>query len=277
MDLVNKSAAAFQNALDSCKSITKFSKVDLVSLGPGDGEIDARVLKILEKNQALGTYYGIDISFELLRIAIGTILRVNSLSRGFRIEAICGDFTKSSLPFNQNDNHDTPKLFSLTGFTLGNFNEKCLLEGLIQEMSPGDSLFVDARIHSVNFDEKSIHLSAQEKENLLNCYRQKKVDEFVFGPVEVATTAKAQDVDFDYEFCRSVTAVPQALNLVIFCKDLDTTLRISGQKIKYDRLDLACTSFYNYEALRTWFESLGFETLWCRKMNSLAFFLLRYC
>jgi len=78
-----------------------------------------------------------------------------------------------------------------------------------------------------------------------------------------------------FELVRSITAIPNALSLVIYCEELDTTLRLTGQPVRRDRLDLAVTTSYHLPDLAAWLEDVGLTTVWKGSAGDVAFFLLR--
>jgi len=250
-------------------------RLTLLSLGPGDGSVDERMLLGLAATLEPVSYVGLDFSFELLRRAIHRLVRTPGLPAGLALTAVCGDFTGlGSLPVRAAD-ADAVRLFALTGFTFGNYDEGALLRSIGALMSEGDYLFLDARLHSFGplpADRGPLGLG---RGGPLASYDLETVRRFVFGPVEVATTATASDVEFGFEPGRRVTAVPHALNLVIYCAGLDTTSRLTGERIRRGRLDLAVTTSYHLPALASWLAESGLAPVWAQQSGDVAFFLLR--
>lgn len=250
------------------------SAVDFVSLGPGNGAIDYRILRRLQADLLLKDYYCLDSSFELLCYAVKQILRSKALQR-LNIHATCGDFTKvRNLGPDANAKGPT-RLFSLTGFTLGNFQEEELLTKISPLMSGKDYLLLDARLHRLNdWDGKRI-LNGREKAALQGHYQPDSVKRFVFGPIETTSYAKWNDVQIEYEVAPKRTSVPGAVRIVIFCKSLDTTMRLTAKRIRKRRLDLASTTLYGYSELASWLESRGFQSVWRARAADVGLFLLR--
>ena len=248
--------------------------LSVVSLGPGDGALDEMMLRALDASLVVEEYLGLDFSFELLRRATHRLAHARGWRRAFPIRAVCGDFRgvdASSL--------STParvsRLFSLTGFTLGNYDENALLTQISRLMRPGDYLLLDARLHPLGAWPETRVLSDAERRATVDGYDLRSVREFVFGPVEVATLATARDVRFRFDISRALTAVPNALNVVIACEGLDTTMRLTGAPVRRDRLDLAVTTRYHAPDLHAWIGSLGFATVWQKDVSGVALFLLR--
>ena len=251
------------------------SSISLTSLGTGDGSLDERILEMLDSEMGVDSYCGLDFSIELLRRAVHRIAAAERFSHGFPITAICGDFTEleSSLP--DPASGESLRLFTLIGLTLGNYRELELLTRVGKLMHAGDYLFVDARLHTLGPNVDPRDLTRSKRKEILRSYDLRSVRRFVFGPAEVATFATAEDVEIDYEISGAVTCVPGALNVVIYCTGLSTTMRLTGKPVQRDRLDLAVTTMYNYPDLASWFGTVGFSTVWHTDDGGIALFLLR--
>ncbi len=249
-------------------------RLALCSLGPGDGSVDERLLRGLAPAFPEMSYMGLDFSFELLRHAVRRLAAAPGFPGDLPLTAVCGDLTGvRSLPVPRDP--EAVRLFALTGFTLGNYSEPALLEDIMGLMEEGDYLFLDARLHPFGALPGDMGTFNRDRRDLRASYDVESVRRFVFGPVEVATTAVASDVGIGFELARSFTAVPNALNLVIYCTGLDTTLRLTGERVLRDRLDLAVTTSYHLPDLSAWLARSGLATVWQRRDDGVAFFLLR--
>jgi len=249
-------------------------RLALCSLGPGDGSVDERMLLGMAPAFEGVSYTGLDSSFELLRQAVRRLAATPGLPDDFSLTAICGDITAvRSLPVPRDPG--AVRLFALTGFTLGNYPEPALLSDIKALMDVGDYLFLDARLHPFGPLPDDMGTFNRDRGDLLASYDLESVRRFVFGPVEVATTAVATDVRFGFELARSFTAVPNALNLVIYCTGLDATLRLTGERVRPERLDLAVTTSYHLPGLAAWLAGCGLATVWQGTSDGVAFFLLR--
>lgn len=251
------------------------SRVALCSLGPGDGSVDERILEGLAGSFGVASYTGLDFSFELLRRSVHRIAHAPKPSDGFPIRAICGDFTDLSTVTLTPRDGDTIRVFALTGYTLGNYPEEKLLRNIGSLMQEGDFLFLDARLHALGPLPDDLAPLQPDPAHGEASYAANSVRRFVLGPVEVATTAQVEDVHVSFELARSLTTIPDALNLVIYCTGLDTTLRLTGEPVCRDRLDLAVTTSYHLPHLASWLGETGFDTVWHRAVGDTAFFLLR--
>jgi len=270
VDLVDRSFPLIVRALRA--NVTNLTSLSLVSLGPGDGDIDIKILRHLEEGFDVPSYCCMDFSFELLRYAVARVSKAEELKNDFRIQAIWGDFAVSNGILNR---EECPRLFALTGFTLGNYNEADLLGNINQLMTGHDFLLVDAHLHNLKDCSSQYPDLEQEMTQMLSGYSQEETNRFVFGPVEAITTASSSDVIFDRKVNRDMTSVPNALNVTISCKDLRTRMRFANGLIERDHLDLATTTFYSYEDLRKWFPIAGFDCVWQKQEGSVALFLLK--
>jgi hypothetical protein len=247
--------------------------VTVISLGPGDGSVDERLLRGLVDGPGVACYCGVDFSFELLRRAVRRISTAEGLDGGFPIRAVCADFTGervAGIPASDS----SPRLFTLTGFTLGNYREADLLRSIVGLMRPGDHLLLDARLHGFTPLPGDLAVLA-ERGGLCESYDLPSVRRFVFGPAEVATLATADDVRIAIAVDRSVTVVPEAINLVIHCTGLDSSMRLTGAPVRRERLDLAVTTRYHLPALTEWLGAVGFDLAWGEDADDVAFLLLR--
>lgn len=246
-----------------------------VSLGPGDGALDECMLRALDAAFDIKEYVGLDFSFELLRRAVHRLTRARGWRRPLAVRAVCGDFNGVNVSALGLNGTPGERLFSLTGFTIGNYGEDALLAHIREMMRPGDYLLVDARLHSLGPLPPDRVLTPAESSAVLEGYDLRTVREFVFGPVEVATTATVDDVRFRFDVDRALTPVPNALKIVIACEGLDTTLRLSGTRVRRALLELAVTTKYHRPDLQTWITSAGFGTVWQRDLGGVALFLLK--
>ncbi len=248
--------------------------VDFISLGPGDGIIDVQLLNTLQQSCKLSHYYPLDLSFELLQRAVSTVLGTPWLSKNFKIKAVHGDFTRLSTykPIFAFD--PAVNFVSLIGYSLGNYNEAELLGKLREGMEMGDLLLLDARLHQLG-QIAGKRLSKSDSAEILINYNHPKNNRFAFGPLETATLAALSSTDIGYEVNSRLTAVPNALNIFTYCKNLVTKFRRDDKKLSRSRLDLAVTTLYDAASLTDWLQSRGFEMLWQKVDRKTVIYLLR--
>lgn len=249
-------------------------RIDIVSLGPGDGELDLMLLAAFQKTATIAHYYPLDLSIELLQSSVRNIVRSAWLKKDFKIKAIHGDFT-SLIRYKPIYSFDpAPNFISMIGYTFGNHNEAELLGKLREGMDPGDYLLIDARLHQEGMYAGKRPTKEQATE-ITRSYSHGLNNSFAFGPVEALTTADISQTTFLYEVNSRYTAVPNALNIVTYVEGVQTKFRKSGKKLQKRRLDLAVTTIYDEGSLGTWLADRGFEVAWRRRESRTTFFLLR--
>jgi Predicted nucleotide-binding protein containing TIR-like domain/Histidine-specific methyltransferase, SAM-dependent len=247
--------------------------VDFVSLGPGDGKIDIQLLQALKHEAILRYYYPLDCSLELLQTAVTAVINTKHLwrNKSFKIKAIHGEFTRLGDCRPIFGYHNIPNFFSLIGYSFGNYNEAQLLGTLRAGMEPNDLLLVDARLHG-GISEKPTN---NERLEIAANYKHRPNNRFAFGHVERATYAEFRSTSFLYDVNMSVTSVPGAINVVTYCVDINTRFRRTNKKLSRKRFDLAVTTLYDGEKLKSWLYTKGFELLWSHRDKSTIFCLLR--
>jgi hypothetical protein len=265
--LIDESAPAIVQVLR--RRASGRPRVALVSLGPGTGEIDRCLLGHLQAAFDVGRLWCVDTSPDLLR---QTVTRIADLAGRGQVQAVCHDFTQ--LTGVLADPNAEVTLFLLTGFTLGNYNERELLTQIRERMPAGAYLLLDARLHGLATWNGGRQLTDAQRRQLIGGYASPATNRFVFGPVEELTTARIDEVSFAYEIGQSVTAVPNALNITIQCTGLQTRMRVTGEAVERARLDLASTTLYDFDSLLAWFPSLRLEPRWSRQGPTMGLFLL---
>ena len=97
---------------------------------------------------------------------------------------------------------------------------------------------------------------------------------FAFGPVETVTTARVGDVGFDYRIGRFVTTVPGAINVVTGCTGLAACMRLTGEVVAREHLDLGSTTLYDFESLRDWLAASPLRLRFAARDAETGVFLL---
>lgn len=273
--LLEKVDRALPSLTDALRGEDTQDRLELTSLGPGDGSVDERILRGLACAFDIPSYCAVDSSLELLLRSLRRIVHAEGLPASLAVHGVLGDIRAVTEMPHSAPGGPTPRLLVLTGFTLGNYPEMGLLSSVRALMEPGDHLLLDARLHA--FGELPRDLSGFRASNgqIFGSYDLPSVRRFVFGPLEVATTAVVDDVTVDFDMTRSVTEVPNALNLLIHCRDLDTVVRLTGERIVRDRLDLAVTTLYDLPDLLTWLNQAGLSVTWHHADGDVAFILVR--
>ncbi len=248
-------------------------KIDLISLGSGDGVIDKHIILRLLANDNINFYYPFDISFELLQKVVNEISTSTWWKpKKIKIKAIHGDFFEL-VQYKQIFDHDSvPNLFSLLGFTFGNYNEAEFIGKIKEGMENGDFLLLDARLHDLELGEK---LTADQKNTLINNYNNESTNRFVFGALEAVTNAEYKSVSFECVPKREITTVPNAINILINCKGINTNFRNDNKSYKKDSICLGMTTLYSYNDLINWLIRRGFQIVWSKKTTGTGMFLLK--
>lgn len=129
------------------------SSPDFVSLGPGTGHKDVRLLTALldrcGDNKSL-FYYPFDISKRMLESVHEKMVLTENLKRNIRIKCIEAEFDDLALFYNPVFNwRKEPNIVSFLGNTLGNMpNEVSFLEMLCKTMHFGDYFILEVRLNS---------------------------------------------------------------------------------------------------------------------------------
>jgi hypothetical protein len=272
-DLVRSIDAWFPEALRLVLPTvaTAGSPIRLVSLGPGTGEIDVRLLSHLERSESPVTYGCVDASFELLRRAVARIANATELRSPFAIDALCADFTQ----FERDRPHGDIDILTLLGGTLGNYREIDLIERVKDLMTPRTHLLIDAWVWRADSPNGAGTISNEDRRTLMASLNFPARNRFVFGPVEAATTASARDVTFDHDVNQSITVVPGAVNIVTYCVNLHTRMRLTDEEIHRSHLPLAVTTRYDFEQLTDWFGANGLRVEWRKNAGPFGVFLVK--
>ncbi len=193
-------------------------------------------------------------------------------TKKIKLKAIHGDFFEL-VQYKKIFDHDAiPNLFSLLGFTFGNYNEAEFIGKIKEGMGLGDFLLLDARLHDLELGEK---LTIEQKSVLINSYNNESTNRFVFGALEAVTNAEYKSVSFECVPKREITTVPNAINILINCKGINTKFRNDNKSYKKDSICLGMTTLYSYNDLINWLSRRGFKIIWSKKTTGTGIFLLR--
>jgi uncharacterized SAM-dependent methyltransferase len=185
-------------------------RVDIVSLGPGDGTLDLFLLSGFQNICTIAHYYPLDLSIELLQFAVSTVVGSAWINKKFGIKAIHGDFM-SLIRYKPIYSFDpAPNFISLIGYTFGNHNEAELLGKIREAMDPGDFLLLDARLRSEGGDPKQ-KLTKEQQIELCRSFNQALNNRFAFGPLEAATNADFNPTQFVHEANTKYTSVQKGI------------------------------------------------------------------
>jgi hypothetical protein len=134
-------AAVFAGAIESETG----HEFDFVSLGPGDGQKDAELIRAWTRDgESDVIYYPYDIS---LRMITRTVQEIRKIQGPIRVKAALADFDNLSQLKAICSARDTPNVISLLGNSLGNgSNELSFIRGLRAAMNSDDFLLLEVRL-----------------------------------------------------------------------------------------------------------------------------------
>lgn len=138
---------SFQLISDNAKKIAErinSPKIEVISLGAGQGDKDAMILKELAETGTQVRYSPVDASQSLLEMACSEAERLGVDCRG--IKADITDPEHLDIVF-KNEKRSIPRLVLLIGNTLGAFDPPNYLKILLEHLSPRDHLLIDGEFH----------------------------------------------------------------------------------------------------------------------------------
>lgn len=147
--VMKESIESFTNGWHEIRQNLAKERYHYVSLGPGTGKKDASIIRDLVRRNPQLCYLPIDMSAEMLRLAVRGPIRHTGLPAD-RILPMQLDFSnRTSLAalwtLLRSLAGDEPILFSLLGNTLANFDDDSeLLAALTAELRPQDRLMLEA-------------------------------------------------------------------------------------------------------------------------------------
>lgn len=249
-------------------------KIDFISLGAGDGIIDKHIIHELLKFDFLNVFYPFDISFDLLQKVVNEVINnawwdIDKV----KIKAIHGDFSNLVNYKSVYDFDKCPNFFSVLGYTFGNYNESEFIGKIKEGMNNDDFLLLDARLHSLdNINDK---LSNEDKDILIAGYNNESTYKFAFSALETVTNLDYGNTEFTSIAKKDVTVVPNAINILIECRNINTRFRIDNRVFRKNKICLGSSTLYSFEDLSSWLSTRGFKLLWSKKTTQTGFYLLQ--
>lgn len=151
---VNHLSNSIENVILCATKNTNQTAFDFISLGSGNGEKDNIILKEMQKHLGEGErtfFYPIDISdpmiVEAIRNALGSGVDRNKLD----VKAIVGDITILEPLSSIYEERPNKNLFSILGNTIGNNDEKAMMESIRDAMFEGDLVLIE-----INVDQREV-------------------------------------------------------------------------------------------------------------------------
>lgn len=240
-DLAHHTGASLESSANAAAVAT------LVSLGCGDGDVDRLLIEKLRAARIpLQAYVPIDMSADLLQRAVNTL---NQTINGVSVLPVLADLERLDRVSHVWPSEPNVEIYSLLGFTLGNFQHEMKLLGAVRSfMRGGDLLVLDARC----FDGEDIDLETDAGKTLtraiISRYRHAENVRFASGPLAFKTSRPVSENDVVYRVTeRTTSAIPGALKVSTVLplshdwkKDLETDR---------DELTLAWSSVYPADSL----------------------------
>jgi hypothetical protein len=228
---------------------------DIIGLGSGDGEKDGILLGAISPLLATYSpsesiaYYPIDFSYYLIIEAIKTIPRYVNLKH-FKIKPIVGDIMDLASFRYVYEKFPNPNVFMLLGNTLGNNDERYILDSLKRSLYPGDLALIEVNINQDTRDSAD-HIFGRKNLNhnlaLLSVVGI-EIDEAKFG----------------YEIECNASPCPNTVSL-------KTNYTLS----QGETIHISVNHRYSFEHFLAWIsDSLGCQVVWKDHYESVGLVLL---
>ncbi|HTA33954.1 MAG TPA: L-histidine N(alpha)-methyltransferase [Solirubrobacteraceae bacterium] len=220
-------------------------ELDIISLGPGNGQKDLLLLRSLARLRDASKlyYYPFDVNEGMIATSMRLVGGDQQL-RTISVKAMLADFSSLSQFKFVYQYRRAPNVFLFLGNTLGNLDNdmKFLAQLRTTAMATGDLLVVEVRNQSLRTDPEQ-DLGAED--------RNKRFD---FGPLEFIGVPYRAD-NLKYEVLENQSVVPGTLTTVARYKVDD----IPG--VEHDEVILSYIHRYERDALRQCIERLGLKLL----------------
>lgn len=194
---------------DQVREVVGSHEFDFISLGPGDGEKDSRLLSHWISAGANLIFYPYDVSLPLTARAVQTVrnrVALNGDRRALRVKAVLADFQHVDQLREVFRHRSARNVVSLMG-TLGNLkNEMEMLWHLRDSMDDGDLLILEVRLQSEEDPTQTVSDDSLRHD---------------FGPLENYLGLRFDRSCMEYLEQREVSAVPDTRTLVVsYCGDV---------------------------------------------------------
>lgn len=222
----------------------KKRSIDFVSLGPGTGQKDQKLLAAfvarLERTDAPLYYYPFDINPEMITTAVRRVTGDRDLTARLRIKAVVADFQSLTLFKPVYQYRQFPNCVVLLGNTLGNMrDDRGFLEKLYESaMLPQDILLLEVRTRGGQ--------GAMGNEAL-----NKKFD---FGPLELLGV-EYNSHKLTYKSTEGRSVIPKTVTTVATYAEV----RYRGQTFR--DVKLSYVHQYDVASLRAVAQEIGFEVV----------------
>ncbi len=247
--------------------------LEVISLGPGEGGKEARILEhlieALDSNRSRARYLSyvpVDVSIALLLKAAGAARDLFAKSNGSLSRArlsvlpVCSDFEEGNLAFasrlrNDSDNlADEKRLVLFLGNVLGNVRDEEMFvkQNLSRLVRPGDALWIEVGLRAPRpEDDPLFELTKPDREETAGQANRRLLLEGPYRRYLVASGRAAGDLDLRIRVREKdgSSRVPGSYN---FCHDL--LIRDEGRSVT-----MLYSRRYDLAQLGTWFEAMGYS------------------
>ncbi|MDB4955790.1 MAG: hypothetical protein JWO36_3359 [Myxococcales bacterium] len=250
-----------------CKRWRHGRAVSLISLGSGDGIIDARILNSLQTAMAtrtggedsLNSYFPVDISWDLLQLASRSVAK-REYPAAITTLPILADLSRLAAVTKLWRHSPDIEVYSFLGKTLGNFkNETLVILPIAQAMMKEDLLLLDARCYAGR-------LSNATREGLAMQYDNDANYEFAAGPLSVLSAqveAQAMSVNVVRPATPMYSVIPRTWTVVTELALTNESRRNLGIVRPVGSMSLSWSNVYHLLDFEKWLTDLGLRVL-CR-------------
>lgn len=255
--------------------------LDLISLGPGEGDKENLLLRLLLETESAAegrlpwlSYAPVDVSIPLLLVAARsarqTLAEAANLSRrlSYQVRPFCADFEEGHLGFTgrlptaRPENDAGVRLILMLGNTFGNLRdeETFVRERLWQLARPGDLVWLEVGLRLTPIENDPLfRITMPDRAETAAEANRRLLLEGPYRRWEAATGRPRADLDMRVWLREEddTTRVPGSLN---FCHDLVISEERRVLSMLYSRR-------YDIAALSGWMEHLGFSVLRIQRVD----------
>jgi Histidine-specific methyltransferase, SAM-dependent/Domain of unknown function (DUF4062) len=261
---VNNLQQNISKIVDEINKVVVGREIDLISLGSGNGIKDKIILTELcgriNENQKI-YYYPIDISDSMIIETIRNSMQNNDfLKKKVSIKAIVGDMTDLRPLEYIYEERPLNNLFSILGNTIGNTNEKEIIDSLSHAMFEGDLVLIEINVDQISLESED------------NFYKDELSMRRHFVPLE------SLGVPFEKDKMRyKIITSPSSSSMILNTK----TLEVSYKKASIDGnictdIRLATVHHYDLESFKKAIEDkLHVKTIFSSEAQGVGLILAR--
>jgi len=225
-------------------SDAKCRQVSFTNLGIGTGVKDLHILTHLLKHNERVVYIAVDESFPMIQLTMNSLEELlssnaDSLSAHYIVDDFANlerhnEYIESIEPEN------SPRIIGFLGGSLGNFNESRILPIIRNLMSTEDYLILGVE-----------YIAEQDDQALIRNYSDKRMREFLFGPI-LDVTGREPDWENDFEYTVHSGAGPISHSAV-----KDSKCIVGRVHYRQNTIDLFSSTKYDRRSLESFLKGEG--------------------